>query len=344
MKALVLEKTKTLSLRDVTIEERLGPNDVRVAIKKVGICGSDIHYYLHGAIGPFVVREPMVLGHEAAGEVIEVGAEVRNLAVGDRVCMEPGVPNPQSRASRLGMYNLDPEVKFWATPPVHGCLRESVVHPVSYTFRLPENVSYGEGALVEPLAIGLHAATKAEIKPGDTAVVLGCGTIGIVTALSVLAGGASRVIVSDVKQEKLDLAVGLGAITAVNIDKENLLEVVREITGGWGADIVLEASGSRGALSSMFELVCPGGRVVLIGMPVQPVPVDVVAAQSKEVRVETIFRYAHMYPRAMALLGSRKIELERLITKTFPFERSIEAFEYAAEMKPESVKVQIESD
>lgn len=235
-------------------------------------------------------------------------------------------------------------MKFWATPPVHGCLRESVVHPVSYTFRLPENVSYGEGALVEPLAIGLHAATKAEIKPGDTAVVLGCGTIGIVTALSVLAGGASRVIVSDVKQEKLDLAVGLGAITAVNIDKENLLEVVREITGGWGADIVLEASGSRGALSSMFELVCPGGRVVLIGMPVQPVPVDVVAAQSKEVRVETIFRYAHMYPRAMALLGSRKIELERLITKTFPFERSIEAFEYAAEMKPESVKVQIESD
>jgi D-xylulose reductase len=343
MKALVLEQTKTLSLRDISIGESLGPNDVRIAIKKVGICGSDIHYYLHGAIGHFVVREPMVLGHEAAGEVIEVGRDVRNLVVGDRVCMEPGVPNPQSRASRLGMYNLDPEVKFWATPPVHGCLRESVVHPASYTYKLPENVSYGEGALVEPLAIGLHAATKAAIKPGDTAVVLGCGTIGIVTALSVLAGGVGRVIISDVKQEKLDLAAGLGAITAVNIENEDLLEVVRDITDGWGADIVLEASGSRGALSSVFDLVCPGGHVVIIGMPVQPVLLDIAAAQSKEARVGTIFRYANMYPRAMALLGSRKVELERLITGTFSFEHSIEAFEFAAEMRPESVKVQIES-
>lgn len=344
MKALVLEKTKTLSLRDFTVEESLGPQDVRIAIKRVGICGSDIHYYLHGAIGHFVVREPMVLGHEAAGEVIEVGSDVRNLVVGDRVCMEPGVPNPQSRASRLGMYNLDPEVKFWATPPVHGCLRESVIHPATYTYKLPDNVSYGEGALVEPLAIGLHAATKAAIKPGDTAVVLGCGTIGIVTALSVLAGGVSRVIISDVKQEKLDLAARLGAISAVNIENEDLSEVVKDVTDGWGADIVLEASGSSSALSSIFNLVCPGGRVVLIGMPVEPVTLDIVAAQSKEVRVETIFRYAHMYPRAMALLGSRKIELERLITETFSFERSIDAYEYAAEMKPGSVKVQIELD
>src|SRR4051812_8768359 len=122
MQALVLEKTRQLALRDFDFpdEESVGPHDVRVRIKTVGICGSDVHYYQHGRIGPFVVNAPMVLGHEAAGTVVEVGAAVANLKAGDRVCMEPGIPDPNSRATQLGMYNLDPAVRFWATPPVHG--------------------------------------------------------------------------------------------------------------------------------------------------------------------------------------------------------------------------------
>ena len=158
MRALVLERAGELSLREIAIEERMGPRDVRIAVRAVGICGSDLHYYEHGAIGPYVVREPMVLGHEAAGMVVEVGAEVEGLKAGDRVCMEPGIPDPRSKAARLGMYNLDPSVRFWATPPVHGVLRPEVVHPADFTFRLPENVGYGEGAMVEPLAVGMHAA------------------------------------------------------------------------------------------------------------------------------------------------------------------------------------------
>ncbi|MCB0127447.1 MAG: alcohol dehydrogenase catalytic domain-containing protein, partial [Caldilineaceae bacterium] len=118
MQALVLERKSELSLRDIELDEPLGPHDVRIAIRAVGICGSDVHYYTHGAIGPFVVREPMVLGHEAAGVVIEVGAAVTSLKAGDRVCMEPGIPDPNSRATQLGIYNLDPAVRFWATPPV----------------------------------------------------------------------------------------------------------------------------------------------------------------------------------------------------------------------------------
>ena len=342
MRALVLEKTDKITLRDIVIAETLGPRDVRIAIHNVGICGSDVHYYAHGAIGPFVVREPMVLGHEAAGVVIETGAEVTRLQVGDRVCMEPGIPDPTSKASRLGMYNLDPAVRFWATPPVHGVLRTSVVHPEDFTFKLPETVSLAEGAMVEPLAVGMHAANKAQIKPGDVAVVTGAGTIGMMTVLAALAGGCSQVIVSDVLQAKLDLAATFGPVTPVNVTQEDLSVVVREATGGWGADIVFEASGNGRAAAGVFDLVCPGGRVVFIGMPDGPISYDVVAAQTVEARVEHIFRYAHVYPRALALMGGGAIDVKPLITDLFPFEKGIEAFDFARHMPATSVKVQIE--
>ncbi len=341
MKAVVLEKKESLRIRDIDIPEEMGPDDVRIDIHTVGICGSDIHYYEHGSIGPFVVREPLVLGHEASGIVTETGRNVRSLSVGDRVCMEPGVPTPGSRATRLGMYNLDPGVRFWATPPVHGCLRPSVVHPAQFTYKLPDSISFGEGAMVEPLAIGLHAATKARIKPGDVVLVTGAGSVGTLTSLSALAGGASRVIISDVKQEKLEAAAELGRITPVNIMSQDLGEAVRRITGGWGVDVVFEASGSAEAVRGAFDHVCPGGRVVFIGMPVDPVPLDIVKAQSREVSVETIFRYAHMFPRALALLESGKIDVKPLITDVYAFKDSVAAFDYARRMKPSSVKIQI---
>lgn len=342
MPALVLEKTKSLSLREFPLEENLGAHDVRVAIKTVGVCGSDVHYYQHGAIGPFVVREPMILGHEAAGVVTEVGASVTHLSVGDRVCMEPGIPDPQSRATRLGLYNLDPAVRFWATPPVHGCLRPSVVHPAAFTFRLPDNVSFGEGAMVEPLAVGMHAANKARLRPGDVAVVLGAGPIGMVTALAALAGGCAKVIITDVQAPKLELAARLGAIVPVNVREQNLAAIVREHTAGWGADVVFDAVGLPHSTAQALEVLAPGGCVVLIGMPGAPVPFDVVAAQVKEARLETIFRYAHVFPRALALMGSRKIDVRPLITDRYSFADSIAAFDYACAMRPTSVKVQIE--
>ena len=342
MQALVLEKTRSLSLREIAIDEPLGPHDVRIRIHTVGICGSDVHYYQHGAIGPFVVREPMVLGHEAAGVVVETGAAVTTLRAGDRVCMEPGIPDPNSRATRLGCYNLDPAVRFWATPPVHGCLRPTVVHPAAFTFLLPDNVSFAEGAMVEPLAVGLHAANKARIRPGDVAVVLGAGPIGMLTALAALAGGCSRVFITDVQAPKLALAATLGPITPVNVREQNLTEIVHRATGGWGADIVFEATGVPTATAQALAALCPGGCIVYIGMPGGPVPFDIVAAQVKEARVETIFRYAHVFPRALALMSSGKLNVRTLVTDRYAFAESIAAFDYACAMKPTSVKVQIE--
>ena len=225
MQALVLERKHQLALREIDLDEPLAADDVRIAIDTVGICGSDVHYYQHGRIGPFVVDAPMVLGHEAAGVVVEVGSAVRHLQAGDRVTMEPGIPDPASRASRLGIYNLDPAVRFWATPPVHGVLRPSVVHPAAFTFRIPDNVGFGEAAMVEPLAVGMHAANKARIQPGDVAVVIGAGPIGMVTALAALAGGCSRIVIADPVQPKLELAASLGPVTTVDPAQEDLAEV-----------------------------------------------------------------------------------------------------------------------
>ena len=344
MQAVVLEPDLKLNVREIDPGERLGRRDVRIKVHTVGICGSDVHYYTHGRIGPFVVEQPMILGHEASGTVIEGGDQVGHLDVGDRVCMEPGIPEAHSRASRLGMYNLDPGVRFWATPPVHGVLRPEVVHPADFTFKLPENVSFGEGAMVEPLAVGLHAAAKAGLKPGDVAVVHGAGPIGIVTALSALAGGCSGVVITDLQQPKLDLAAGLGPIRAVNVGREDVVEVVHGMTAGWGADVIFECSGSGRVAERIFEPLRPGGTVVYVGMPVEAVALDVVAAQVKEARIETVFRYAHVYGRALALMGSGRIDVRPLITDRFGFDEAVGAFDFAVEMPATSVKAQIVVD
>ncbi|MCA8006015.1 NAD(P)-dependent alcohol dehydrogenase [Burkholderia cenocepacia] len=344
MKALVLERTRELALRDIDLPQAVGPGDVRIKVHTVGVCGSDVHYYVHGGIGPFRVDAPMVLGHEASGTVVETGAGVTHLRVGDRVCMEPGVPRLDSPATLRGLYNLDPDVRFWATPPIHGCLTPFVVHPAAFTYRLPDNVSFAEGAIVEPLSIGLQAAKKAAMKPGDLAVVIGAGTIGAMTALAALAGGAARVILADVVPDKLALFAGNPAVTTVDVRTRPLADAVAEASGCWGADVVFEASGSANAYAGLVDLMCPGGCAVLIGMPVAPVPLDVVALQAKEGRIESVFRYANIFPRALALIASGAIDVKPFISRTFPFSEGVRAFEEAASGHPRDVKIQIEMD
>lgn len=341
MQALVLEEMNRLTLRDIDVVQVVGPRDVRIKVHTVGICGSDVHYYTHGKIGPFVVNAPMVLGHEASGTVVECGAEVTHLSVGDRVCMEPGIPDPTSRAAKLGIYNVDPAVTFWATPPVHGCLMPEVVHPAAFTYRLPDAVSFAEGAMVEPFAIGMQAALRARIQPGDTAVVTGAGPIGMMVALAALAGGCAKVIVADLAQPKLDIIAAYDGIEVVNIRNRPLADAVAEATDGWGADVVFECSGAAPAILGLPAIARPGGAVVLVGMPVDPVPVDIVGFQAKELRVETVFRYANVYDRAIALIASGKVDLKPLISATIPFGDAIAAFDRAVEARDTDVKLQL---
>ncbi|WP_423066064.1 NAD(P)-dependent alcohol dehydrogenase [Devosia sp. CN2-171] len=341
VRALVLEKQHELKLRDIDLPMEVGPGLVKIRIHTVGVCGSDVHYYTHGKIGPFVVNAPMVLGHEAAGTVVEIGEGVKTLKVGDRVCMEPGVPDPTSRASRLGLYNVDPAVTFWATPPIHGVLTPFVVHPANYTFKLPDNVSFAEGAMVEPFAVGMQAAAKAKITPGDTAVVLGAGPIGTMVAIAALAGGCARAIVADLAQPKLDIAARYQGVIPINIREKNIVSEVKRLTDDWGADVVFECSGSPHAWKTIMDLPRPGGAIVVVGLPVEPVPVDIAAASTKELRIENVFRYAHQYDRAIALMGSGRVDLRPLISATFPFEKSVQAFDRAVEARPTDVKLQI---
>ena len=341
MKALVLEKKGVLALREIDLPTHVGPNDVKIAIHTVGVCGSDVHYYTHGAIGKFVVNAPMVLGHEAAGTVVELGSDVKSLKVGDRVCMEPGVPNMNSRATKLGIYNLDGDLTFWATPPDHGCLTPEVVHPAAFTYKFPENVSFAEGAMVEPFAVGMQAATRARISPGDVALVTGCGPIGIMVALAALSGGCSKVLISDVSAPKLKIASQYRGIIPVNIVEQNLADAVHAASDGWGVDILFEASGSPRVYPTMFDHVRPGGTVVIVGLPVDPVDFNIPAAVVKEVRIETVFRYANVYDRAIDLIASEKVNLKPLISETFSFEDSIKAFDRAVEGRPTDVKLQI---
>jgi D-xylulose reductase len=341
MRALMLHEKNRMSIEEVEAPGSPGPGEVRIAMHTVGICASDVHYWTDGKIGPFVVEAPMILGHEGAGTVLEVGEGVTHLSVGDRVVMEPGVPDPSSRAVKEGNYNVDPGVQFWATPPVHGCLADEVLHPAAFTYRLPDSMSFAEGALIEPFAVGMFAATKAEISPGDVAAVVGAGTIGIMTALAALAGGASTVFISDVLPEKLALLDGIDGIVPVDATQEDLGERVRKATGGWGPQVVFEATGAAPAYRKLWELPAPGGRIVLVGMPVDPVPFDIATAQSRGVSLETVFRYANVHQKAIDLAASDAVDLSRFVSETFAFDDAVAAFERFLEGRPTDVKIQI---
>jgi len=318
MKALVLEKKLQLSLRDIDLKTEVDSNEVKIKMHTVGICGSDVHYYTHGKIGPFIVNKPMVLGHEGSGTIIEVGSNVSNLNIGDRVCIEPGVPDIYSKEYMKGLYNLDPKLTFWATPPDHGCLTPEVVFPSNFVFKLPDNVSYAEGAMIEPLAVGLQAAEKAKIIPGETALVMGCGPIGLVIALTALAGGCSKVFIADIVSEKLRMCKNYKNLIPIDLNKDNPSEIINKNTDNWGVNIIFEASGAPKAYDVIFDSICPAGKVVIVGNPMNPIPID------------------------FATLLTKEIDVKPMITDTVAFDDSIKAFERAAKNLPEDVKIQIQ--
>lgn len=305
---------------------KIGPDDVLIKVQSVGVCGSDLHYYRSGAIGDFKVEFPFVLGHEAAGVVEDVGENVTTLKKGDRVCMEPGVPCMKCEECLSGHYNLCRDVRFWATPPYDGVLSEYICHPAAFTFRIPDNMSFTEGALVEPLAIGLHACNMGGVKLGQTVAIMGAGCIGLVTLLAAKAYGATRIIVGDVLDKRLDKARELGAI-AVNTKEEDFVAKVMELTEGRGADVCIDCAGFSATVDSCLSCAKPAGVVIIVGLGQDRVDgFNTSIMSTKELTVKSIFRYRNLYPTAINAIADGRIDVESIVSHRFTFDDTINAF------------------
>jgi L-iditol 2-dehydrogenase len=316
--------------------------EVLVKLEYVGICGSDVHYLEHGKIGNFIVNGDFILGHECAGTIVAIGSSVKNLKVGDKVALEPGLTCGQCEFCKTGRYNLCPDVEFLATPPYHGCLMNYIAYPENMAFKLPDNVSTKEGALVEPLAVGLHAAAQGNVKLGDKVVILGAGCIGLVTLLACKAFGATDVIVVDVIEKRLECAKKLGASYVINAKNENVLEKIAELTGGKGVDKVIETAGSEFTIKQTAYMVKRGGTIILVGLASKDiVEFDFMQIMTKEIEIKSVFRYRNLYPAAIGAIADGKIDVKGIITHEFDFEDSKKAFDFVIENKNDVVKAVI---
>lgn len=341
MKAAVLHKARDLRLEEVPTPE-YGPDDVLVKIKSVGICGSDVHYWRTGAIGDFVVTEPMILGHEVAGVVAEVGANVKTLQVGDRVALEPGVPCRRCEVCKTGRYNLCPEVQFFATPPVHGALSDYAVSPADFAYKIPDALSLEAAALIEPLSVGIHACRRGNLTAGQSVFIAGAGPIGLTSLAAAKASGTTEIFISDVRPHRLEIAKKMGATHAFDA-REDAEAIIREATNGRGVDLAIECAGAEPALVSCLKAAKSGGTVVVVGLGDNSTyQVPMVELAVKELDLKGIFRYVYTYPAAINLLVSGAVDVEAMITHHFPLDEMLTGFEYAEKGLGGAVKVMID--
>lgn len=309
----------------VEIQERDIPavkdDEVLVKLEYVGVCGSDLHFFEDGRIGEDVIATPpFVLGHEPGGVVVETGKNVKTLKPGDRVALEPGKTCGKCEMCKTGRYNLCPDVVFFAAPPYDGVFCEYISHPEDLCFKLPDGVSTLEGALIEPLAVGFHAANQGEAQAGQTAVVTGMGCIGLVCLMALKAKGVDRVIAVDIVENRLQKALELGAGDIINSKTQDLNEAILALTGGKGADLVVDTSGSETVVSSAVRFAKKGANVVLVGYShsgYMNLPTSLFV--DKELCLKSVFRYRNIYPMAIQAVADGRINLKGIVSNVFPF-------------------------
>lgn len=341
MKVAVMEGIGKIGFteRDIPVPK---DDEVLVKLEYVGICGSDLHYYESGAIGDYVVKPPFVLGHEPGGVVVEVGKNVSHLKVGDRVALEPGKTCGHCEFCKEGKYNLCPDVIFFATPPVDGVFQEYVAHEADLCFKLPDNVSTLEGALIEPLAVGFHAAIQGDAHLGQKAVVMGSGCIGLVSMMALKARGVSEVYVVDIMEKRLDKAMELGADGVINGAKEDVVSKVMELTGGKGADLVIETAGTEITTRQAIQMTKKGSTIVLVGYSkTGEMTLPMSLALDKELTFKTVFRYRNIYPMAIDAVAKGKVNLKGIVTDIFTLDQAQEAMDHSVHNKADIVKAVI---
>ncbi len=330
-----------IEIRDTEVPKPAG-DEILVKIEYVGICGSDVHFYKAGKIGDFIVAPPFILGHETAGIVEEVGKDVQDLKPGDKVALEPSVPCRSCSICRQGKYNLCPDVKMMAAPPYHGALTKYLTHPAAFSYKLPDNVSTMEGALIEPLAVGLHAVAQGGVALGDSVTVLGAGCIGLVTLLSAKGAGAGRIYVADIEDKRLSFANKLGATATINAKEVDTIEKIGVLTDGLGTDKVIECAGSSVTIAQTPHIVSRDGTIVLVGNPFdEEINFNFMKLLVKEATIATVFRYRNKYPVAIEAIASRAIKIKDIVTHTFDFEETKKAFDFVITNPSDVVKAVI---
>lgn len=340
-KAAFMTGINKIEIRDIEMPKPQ-KGQVIVKLEYVGICGSDVHYLEYGKIGDFIVDGDFILGHECAGTVTQLGEGVKDLKIGDRVALEPGITCGQCEFCKTGRYNLCADVEFLATPPYHGCLMNYIAFPENMCFKLPDNMSTKEGALVEPLSVGIHAAKQGNVSLGDRVIILGAGCIGLVTVLACKAFGASEIIVSDILPKRLEYAKKVGATHVINSSETDVFKEIEALTGGEGADIVIETAGSSVTYSQTPYFVKRGGTIVLVGMAADDIiRFNFAKLMGKEAQIKTVFRYRNIYPQAINAISQGSIDVSPIVTHEFDFEDTAEAFDFVINNKKDVVKAVI---
>lgn len=322
---------------DLRLEKRPIPEpkkgEVQLRMQKVGICGSDVHYWQEGRIGDrFVVTAPMLLGHECSGVVTKVGEGVTHLKLGDRVAIEPHGVCSKCDQCKTGRYNLCPNVFFLATPPDSGALAQYHVHGADFVFKLPDNVSFEEGALIEPLSVGIHACRRARVSFGHKVLVTGAGPIGLCAMLSAKAFGAASVCVTDIDDVRLQFAKKVGATHILKIEKDSteqeMAEKVAQVLGD-APDRTIECSGAQFSVNLGVYATKPGGVFVIVGHGPSKVEFPVVSLVTKEIEIIGSFRYINTWQTAIDMISCGKINVAPLVTHRFTLEETLQAFETA---------------
>ena len=339
MKAAFLTGLKTIEIGEAEIP-KIKENEVLIKVRAVGVCGSDVHYFEDGHIGATQVIYPHILGHEAAGEVVETGSAVKDLAVGDRVCMEPGIPCGKCEYCRSGRYNLCPDVIFRANPPDDGFLCEYAAMPADMCFKLPENMSFLEGALMEPFSVGLHSARLGNVCHPKTAAILGSGCIGLMTLQACRYLGASKIVVTDIYQKRLDMALELGADYVVNASEtKDVPAAVKELIGE--ADVVFETAGSPVTTYQTSFIVKRGGCIVITGNPLGDIKFNFRNMTLREAELKAVWRYRNTYPTALQAVADGKLDLSKMKVDTFGFADTQKAFDTALNEKETTIKAAV---
>ena len=328
MKAMVLTGIRQMEMNESPMPKIATDTDVLIRMKVVGVCGSDVHYYTQGKIGSQVVQYPFPVGHEGAGEVVEVGSAVSRVKPGDRIAIEPAMPCGNCDQCKVGRPHTCRKLRFLGCPgQADGCLTEYLVMPERSCFPIPEQLTYTDAAISEPLAIGLYAVNQSIPLKNASVGILGFGPIGMSVLLSAIAKGATEIYVTDLVEERLQIARECGAIYAGNSDKADVVAGIKE-KEPLLLDVVFECCGKQEAIDQAVELLKPGGKLMVIGIPEfdrWSFPVD--QMRHKEICVQNVRRQNHTLVETLELMGNGKIDVSKMVTHRFPLHRTKEAFD-----------------